>query len=268
MICLSLILAIAAETVTLLHPGHGPRTVLRYAPSPGHLRMEAQIHLTRAHRIDREDGEHVGTLAESPNLRLQLRLSTQPESTTVHIEQAVLSVDGRSSPVAALQDKVAFLTTVDGAPRVSPRGLPYELQPLIHALFTVYPPFPDEPVGVGALYLYERSTPFRAPTGPAVRHRQLARVVAIDGDRVELAISTTVLDAGPPAPLPEGAYLERRFFTGGGQGRVTVGLRDLSVEGSTDLRAHTLHFARNPDGDTGFVELQVGAERSYRVLPP
>lgn len=218
--------------VALVSAGEGERALLRYHVAPGlTASATARIEMTMRTRID-------GT--EGPPQTMPAMLLTYTIETTERIGDGIryrfryddLSFTLGSDPAvdAAMSSMLAPLQRATGEAIVDARGrvtalrveVPDDLSPELRSIVSqledmmrqIVAPLPEEPVAVGAVWTHE--SPVRASSGLAMLQRATYRLVARDGERVELAVETEVHAQPGPIPGAEGAMLVS--LTGGGVG--------------------------------------------------
>lgn len=245
-----------AWQVTLLEAGDGERSLLRYHVEPG-------LTASAYGRIQMEIHTVVGG-QETPSPPLPPMRFGYTIETTERVGDAIRYRfrydDASFEPIgdpgvdARLADLMAPLRRATGEAVVNDRGrvvelavhvpedLPAELTSIVSQMEDmmrqVAAPLPAEPVAVGATWTHE--SPIETAMGMSMLQRSTYRLVARDGDRIELAIRTEVSATPGPLPSPaEGMSLTLNSMVGEGSGTLTLHL-DAPVPdaGETSVRLH------------------------------
>lgn len=245
--------------LTLLDPGAEPRSVLRFAPTPG--RATLTMTLTDASAIEIDGVDPVRTASTTT---MTWEVATHPATadgrvrTELRLREA--TVDAAEGPDAAVdlaRDQVEGMVGLSGWTVTDPSGrvvdsgidVPDDLDPTIARSFQTLidgyadlpAAFPDVPVGLGAEWVSVSVSPATELSTGSVGEAT-SRLVARDGTSVttEISIRSTQDSGQITYPgLPEGTLMFVIGGEGSGNGRMTTDLGDLAMEGRTSATGRT-----------------------------
>ena len=266
--------------VELLEPGEGERTPLRFRSEVGHRET---MRLEQAMTMKITLGETELPAAELPKMRMDFAM------TTTHIgddgamrhehEVTGLEVLGEGPLVARTQQLLEPMRDLKGWDVVDPRGrvvaahfdIPANANPQMRKaleqtqdmLRQLMPPFPEEPVAVGARWKAVSSI----RTAFAYEQESTYTLLEREGDRIVLQVETVQRAQPQPMESPQpGISMRLLQFEGQAQGRVSLTMDRLAptseVQGSASTKSEVTEGSA-----TRTIDMAVDLRAAVEPLP-
>lgn len=276
----------APPVVELVDPGQEPLVPLRYTVTAGTTTQALQ---TVDQKIQQVDDEGFGRTDRLPTIEFGISVTVDevlPDAsfrTSLGFTGVFATSDGSAlgqQQARQIEAMLAPLRNLTGASTTSDRGvvlsasydipddLPSQVSTVLEQLETqltqLTPPFPEEPVGVGARW---RVTTQLELGGIEAEQHYEYRVVSMSGPEVEIDVKlrqTAKRQPFDPPGAPEGARYRLLRFRNRGEGTLRIDLtKPLPVD--SEMSGHLVQrFRVTHDGETETYRVTIDQEQGLR----